>query len=49
MNDETDIASLYTVNDDGRVTFKEGLAGSWLALAEAHYLASQNKSGNADD
>ena len=52
MNDEIDIASLYTVNDDGsgnlKVTFKDGLAGSWLALAEMHYFESQNKDGEAE-
>lgn len=52
MNDETDIASLYTINDDGsgnlKVTFKDGLAGSWLALAEVHYFESQNKDGEAE-
>lgn len=40
--DEVDIASLYTVNEDGSVTYQEGLAGSWLALAEAHYLQSKS-------
>lgn len=48
MNDEIDIASLYTVNDDGGVTFKDGLSGSWLALAEVHYFESQNKDGEAE-
>lgn len=47
--EDVELSSLYTVNDDGSVTYKEGLGGSWRALAEAHYLASQNKSGNADD
>lgn len=46
--EETELSSLYTVNGDGSVTFKDGLSGSWLALAEAHYFESQNKDGEAE-
>lgn len=38
-----ELNNLYTIGEDGNVIYREGLTGSWLALAQEHYLSSQQE------
>ncbi|UPW36009.1 hypothetical protein T751_00156 [Klebsiella phage T751] len=40
IEESIDYSELYRLDDSGNPIFKEGLSGSWLALAQEHYLSS---------